>query len=569
MMFSKCKVVAGGLFALIALSSLLTARPATAQTSYTGTTTGGPTFKRPQGGNPPIALSPTATATPYHTFNFTPTQTARYKIVATTSPTWDNFIAIYQGTFDPANGLTNCLAANDDFGNSISAGVDAIPLTGGQTYVIVVCGFSNGGSGAFETVITQLGPTNATTGQPNFNRPNANGNNPPTTLSGLTTAVPYSTVSFTPTVSGPYRFVSTTTTPGFNNFTILYQNSFNPASPLTNALIANEDLGSSTTSGFEVNLTFGTPYIFVTTGSVFDDYGVYSANIQQIFVSLANDSTTGRPRYNRPNAGFPPSLPLSTTGTDVPYRALKVRVATSGNYSFTITRQTSTYDPFTSLYSGSFNPTAPINNIIVANDDKVSGNTPTSGFDNIPLLADVDYFLVVTGFDNLDEGDFSVEVRSTAGQPSILRFIAGNVTREDCPNIPFAAEFILRPPDNSGDLVIAANVDAAGNFTIDNIPSQSYQVKVKMANTLSDVVQTSVVNGDVVGLVLGPLQGGDADNNNSVDVLDLDLLIQFFDTCQGDPGYDARADFDCNDCVDVLDLDVLIRNFDEVGEDFS
>lgn len=569
-MFSTRKLVTAGLFVLGALSVLLTASPATAQTSYTGTTTDGPVFRRPNGGNPSIALSTQGTATRYHTFDFTPTTTAQYRIVSTIqAPNWDNFIAIYSGSFNPASGLSNCIAANDDFGNQTSAGIDALPLTGGQTYVIVVCGFNNGNQGAFETVITQLSSTIATTGQPVFNRPNTSVTPPPTTLSSTATAVPYGVFSFTPVTSGLYRFASITSTPGFNNFTALYQNSFNPASPLTNILLSNEDFGSTSVSGFEVNLNFGVTYHFVTTGSALDDFGAYSASVQQIFVSTANDTTTNRARYNRPNTGTPPTLPLSTTGTNVPFRLLKIKVFASGTYNFTVTRSTSGYDPFTSLYSGSFDPNAPINNIMLANDDKVANNTNTSGFDNVSLQTNVNYYLVVTGFNNDDFGDFTVEVRSLAGESAIYRFIEGTVTREDCPGLPFSTTFTLRPPDNTPDIVIDADVDADGHFIIEDIPSKSYQVKVKHLGTLSDVVQTSLVNGDVIGLVLGPLKGGDTDNSNTVDVIDLDLLIQAFDSDPSSPNWNPMADFDCTDSVDVLDLDILLRNFDLSGEDFS
>ena len=67
-------------------------------------------------------------------------------------------------------------------------------------------------------------------------------------------------------------------------------------------------------------------------------------------------------------------------------------------------------------------------------------------------------------------------------------------------------------------------------------------------------------------MTVGTLLGGDANDDNSVDVLDLDQIIQSFDRCLGDDGFIVSADFNCDGCVDVLDLDILIRNFDKFGD---
>src|SRR5687768_7539879 len=79
-----------------------------------------------------------------------------------------------------------------------------------------------------------------TTGAHTFNRPGAlieNDQDPapftPTVLSGF--VVPYNVVSFTVSVGGSYGFSHLSS---FNNYLLLYENSFDPASPLTNALLA-------------------------------------------------------------------------------------------------------------------------------------------------------------------------------------------------------------------------------------------------------------------------------------------------------------------------------------------
>lgn len=84
-----------------------------------------------------------------------------------------------------------------------------------------------------------------------------------TDLSSVGTQVRYSTWLFTVQLSGVYDFLSTA---NFDNFILLYSSPFNAGQPLLNALAANDDFTSSSTSAFSYNLNAGTSYTFVTTG---------------------------------------------------------------------------------------------------------------------------------------------------------------------------------------------------------------------------------------------------------------------------------------------------------------
>ncbi|WP_413174274.1 hypothetical protein [Anabaena azotica] len=129
------------------------------------------------------------------------------------------------------------------------------------------------------------------TGQPVFDSPDIIGTGVPTTTVGFGDIFPYSSQPFYVNTSGNYNFLSTsvsyTTNPNnnpaplWNNVTILYQGSFNPATPLNNAIIANNDFPTQGLSGFNnVNLTANTQYYFVTTVFNPDDgYGTFSNSI--------------------------------------------------------------------------------------------------------------------------------------------------------------------------------------------------------------------------------------------------------------------------------------------------
>ncbi len=120
--------------------------------------------------------------------------------------------------------------------------------------------------------------TGTTAGGPTWNRPVANGNNPPTPpASGVGTAVRYSVTQITVGTTGTYTFQCTATSPaGWDNYTFMYQNSFNPAAQFTNVLIGNDDNPTIGLSGFSLTLNAGTTYFFVVTGFANTDFGAWS-----------------------------------------------------------------------------------------------------------------------------------------------------------------------------------------------------------------------------------------------------------------------------------------------------
>lgn len=124
-----------------------------------------------------------------------------------------------------------------------------------------------------------------------YNRPL--GGNPPTALSGVGNAVPYITQPFSVSVSGSYSLLFTATlNNGVGNanytdtFLTIYNGAFNPASPLTNAIFANDDFSAASAGSVGVTLTAGVAYTFV--GTTFNN-GTYTGT------STINIGTVTRP----------------------------------------------------------------------------------------------------------------------------------------------------------------------------------------------------------------------------------------------------------------------------------
>jgi PEP-CTERM motif len=143
-------------------------------------------------------------------------------------------------------------------------------------------------SAAFATpaaAVTFVGATTLT--DPTFNRPLAG----LTGLSGVGTAVHYKATTFTVAASGSYSFLMTGAG-AWDTFLILYSPSFNPATGLVNALIANDDFPSIGVSGFTTSLLAGTSYVAITTGFGNSDVGEYTLEINQVGAGAVPEPST-------------------------------------------------------------------------------------------------------------------------------------------------------------------------------------------------------------------------------------------------------------------------------------
>lgn len=118
--------------------------------SFAGDTTDGQTFNRPL--DDLSGLSTVGTAVRYETFTFTAAFSNEFTIITTGE--YDTFSLLYATAFDPADPLTNALAANDDLELfDFARSRIVFDLTAGSTYVLVTTGFGNFDFGAYSVTI--------------------------------------------------------------------------------------------------------------------------------------------------------------------------------------------------------------------------------------------------------------------------------------------------------------------------------------------------------------------------------------------------------------------------------
>lgn len=146
--------------AAIAISALFVGlvNPAKADiVTWTGDTTGGPTFDRPLASL--TGLSSIGEGVSYNAIQFSVDTDGEYSFTLH-GLGFDTFLILYQNAFDPSDSLANGVVANDDLVSLRTSGF-ASDLTAGTQYFVVVTGFDPDDAGAYSLTISGDGVISA------------------------------------------------------------------------------------------------------------------------------------------------------------------------------------------------------------------------------------------------------------------------------------------------------------------------------------------------------------------------------------------------------------------------
>ena len=94
----------------------------------------------------------------------------------------------------------------------------------------------------------------------------------------------------------------------------------------------------------------------------------------------------------------------------------------------------------------------------------------------------------------------------------------------------------------------------------------TYDVTVEMGRYLdAEKMGQVVVAGDTTTLCQVKLLGGDANDDDVINILDLSFIGYRFGLCEGDPDYDPRADINNDGCINILDITGAGVNFNKTS----
>ena len=144
----------------IAIGALFVGFAQTAQAdivTWTGDTTGGPTFDRPFADF--SDFSPNGAGVTYRTVALMVNGDGEYSFTLH-GLGFDTFLFLYENAFDPNDALTNGVAGNDDDVSLTTSGF-AAELTAGTQYFVIVTGFEAGEAGKYSLTVSGEGMISA------------------------------------------------------------------------------------------------------------------------------------------------------------------------------------------------------------------------------------------------------------------------------------------------------------------------------------------------------------------------------------------------------------------------
>jgi hypothetical protein len=157
--------------------------------------------------------------------------------------------------------------------------------------------------------------------------------------------------------------------------------------------------------------------------------------------------------------------------------------------------------------------------------------------------------------------------------------VSGKVTLQNVVDNSTLVTFELRQPGTTAIIVNAANDEdpdtpgtqittaADGSYALNLVPEGTYDLTAKGSKWLKQKQpNSSVLGGGVTTVDFLSLKGGDANNSNNVNILDLNILKGTYGKMSGQPGYDDRADFNKTNSVNILDLNILKSNYGKAGD---
>ncbi|NJO17175.1 MAG: choice-of-anchor D domain-containing protein [Thioploca sp.] len=118
----------------------------------------------------------------------------------------------------------------------------------------------------------------------------------------------------------------------------------------------------------------------------------------------------------------------------------------------------------------------------------------------------------------------------------------------------------------SGDVTGTVTSNESGQGQLPQaLANGNYTLCVKNAHTLQNQVTFTVpLTSEFIDF--GTLSEGDADDDNHIDLMDFVQVYLSKDQCEGDPNYNANADFNADGCVGIADAQLLANNYGQAGQ---
>jgi alpha-tubulin suppressor-like RCC1 family protein len=144
--------------------------------------------------------------------------------------------------------------------------------------------------------------------------------------------------------------------------------------------------------------------------------------------------------------------------------------------------------------------------------------------------------------------------------------ISGTITLPGLDNTARPQILTLTLRYQNGDTLLnqTTTLHLGDTFSLLDVPGH-YTLHVKGSKWLARNVSVDTTQGDVSGLSL-TLVPGDINNDNKVNIFDLGLLADAYNTDPTGGKWNANADLNCDDQVDITDFGLLADSFGKSGD---
>ena len=129
--------------------------------------------------------------------------------------------------------------------------------------------------------------------------------------------------------------------------------------------------------------------------------------------------------------------------------------------------------------------------------------------------------------------------------------------------------FTFVPTTGGGSAIVKTiRTTSDGSFSIAGIPAGTYNLGIKSAKNLRVTYTNVSVTASGATIPATTLLGGDATNDNIIDIGDFGVLVNAYggDRAIAGSGYDAKADFNDDGIVDIGDFGILVNNYGTSGD---
>jgi hypothetical protein len=309
-----------------------------------------------------------------------------------------------------------------------------------------------------------------------------------------------------------------------------------------------------------------------------DNYALSQANFDGTFTIICHDNGANARSYENDPVAFVyiPNTAVNLTAGRVLGDGTLELVINGGTGAPTIVQQTDGSGNLIGRYRLTIAGQSPATGTLLISPE---GNNNLNVDNIVTYEADGDGWIIESRdlpgappglqFVDATEGCFSFAFLPNSGgiaPRAVGNTVSGSVVLptelQNCPlNRPLTLTFT---PTTGAPIVRTVTPDASGSFTSPAVPAGNYRLSARTDYTLSDAEDVNLSTGNVTNIQIN-LRGGDASNDNAVDITDLLALIGAYNQAAPAVGYLEAADFNCDDVNDITDLLILIGNYNQLG----